>query len=67
MKQNDEETVQQYFIRLKEQSSKSGFENVEKEIKHQIELYTTNNKLRRFSFRNPTKSLHELKQKRSKL
>ena len=60
MKQKSEETIQQYYIRLKEQSTKCAFTEADKEIKQQIELHTINNKLRRFSFRNPTKSLQEL-------
>ena len=60
MKQKAEETMQQFYIRLKEQSTKCNFTDDSKEIKQQIELNTINNKLRQFSFRNPGKSLPEL-------
>ena len=68
MKQNKGETLQQYYIRLKEQSGRSwtmsmgryNFHNVDKSIKQQRELSTINNRLRKFSFRNPVKILQEL-------
>ena len=60
MKQHSEETTKQFYIRLKEQSPKCNFTAADREIKQQIELNTLNNKLIRFSFRNPTKTLAEL-------
>ena len=60
MQQKQDETVHQYFIRLKEQAGKCDFHNTDKAIKQQIELSTINNKLRLYSFRNPEKSLQEL-------
>ena len=60
MQQKQDETVHQYFIRLKEQAAKCDFHNTDKAIKQQIELSTANNKLRLYSFRNPEKSLQEL-------
>ena len=44
MKQNSDETIHQYFIRLKEQASKCDFHNTDKAIKQQIELSTNNKK-----------------------
>ena len=58
MKQREEENTQQYFIRLKQQAQKCSFgANTEAEIKRQLEHSTTSNKLRRYSFRNPTLTL----------
>ena len=60
MKQKADETVQQYYIKLKEQAVKCDFRDLEIELKQQIDIHTTNNQLRRFSFRNPEKSLQEI-------
>ena len=58
MKQREDENIQQYFIRLKQQAQKCSFGvNTETEIKRQLEHSTTSNKLRRYSFRNPTQTL----------
>jgi hypothetical protein len=58
MKQREDENIQQYFIRLKQQAQKCSFgANTETEIKRQLEYSTTSNKLRRYSFRNPTLNL----------
>ena len=43
MKQNDEETLQEFYIRIKQQASKCNFTNADQEIKQQIELHTINN------------------------
>ena len=68
MKQNKCETLHQYYIRLKEQSwidhghmsmCRYNFHNVDKSIKQQRELSTIN-RLRKFSLRNPVKTLQEL-------
>ena len=56
MKQRTDETVQQYYVRLKEQSIKCNITDVDREIKQYLELNSTNNKFRRLSFRNPTKT-----------
>ena len=45
---------------LKEQRPKCGFTDLNREIKQQVELATCSNKLRRYSFQNPDKSLSEL-------
>ena len=60
IRQNPEESIHQFFIRLKEQGQKCDFHNLEHEIKQQIELTTNNNKLRRYSFQHQTKTLQEL-------
>ncbi|XP_057298563.1 uncharacterized protein LOC130629400 [Hydractinia symbiolongicarpus] len=60
MIQQEDETIHQYFIRLKEQAVKCDFHDKNFEIKRQIELSTTNNKLRLYSFRNPDKTLEEI-------
>ena len=60
MRQKEEETIHQYYVRLREQAKKCNFHDMDKNIKQQIELSTTDGKLRKFSFRNPTKTLHQL-------
>lgn len=60
LKQHQEETLHQFFIRLKEQATKCAFHDMDKEIKQQIELATTNNKLRMHSFQHPKTTLQEL-------
>lgn len=60
MSQRMEETIQQYYVRLLEQSSKCEFNDKDMEIKQQIELSTINSKLRKYSFQNPTKTLSEI-------
>ena len=58
MRQQVDESVQQYFIRLKLQAQKCDFNaTLDTELKRQVELSTTNNKLRRYSFQNPALSL----------
>ena len=60
LKQQTDETTQQFYIRVKEHVMKCEFDaNLEKEIKQQIELSTNNNKLRRYSFRNPGLNLKD--------
>ena len=60
LKQQTDETTQQFYIRVKEHAMKCEFDaNLEKEIKQQIELSTNNNKLRRYSFRNPGLNLKD--------
>ena len=41
IKQNPDESIHQFYIRLKEQGQKCEFHNLEQEIKQQIELTTT--------------------------
>ena len=57
MRQQVDESVQQYFIRLKLQAQKCDFNaTLDTELKRQVELSTTNNNLRRYSFQNPALS-----------
>lgn len=60
MKQLPDETLHQYYIRLKEQAAKCNFTDTDKEIKQQIELMTANNKLRQYSFQHQDKTLQEI-------
>ncbi|XP_066916478.1 uncharacterized protein [Clytia hemisphaerica] len=60
MSQREDETTQQYYVRLHEQALKCEFTDKEKEIKQQIELSTNSSKLRKYSFQNPQKTLNEL-------
>ena len=60
MSQREDETTQQYYVRLHEQALKCEFADKEKEIKQQIELSTNSSKLRKYSFQNPGKTLSEL-------
>lgn len=60
MKQLDGENLNQFYIRLKEQAGKCEFADSDLNIKQQIELSTTNNKLRVYSFQNQEKTLQEL-------
>ena len=60
MTQRDDETTQQYYVRLHEQALKCEFADKDKEIKQQIELSTNSSKLRKYSFQNPQKTLNEL-------
>ena len=57
LKQRQDETIHQFYIRLKEQGQKCGFTDLNPEIKQYVELATCGNKLRRYSFQNPDKSL----------
>ena len=45
---------------MKKQGQKCGFMDLNREIKQHVELATCDNKLRRYSFQNPDKSLSEL-------
>ena len=60
IRQRTDETIHQYYIRLKEHAGKCDFHDLNLAIKQQIELHTNNNKLRRYSFQNPGKTLQEL-------
>ena len=52
--QQVDESIQKYYVRIKEQATKCDFKtNLEEEIKQQIELSTNSSKLRKYSFRNP--------------
>ena len=57
LKQRQDEIIREFYIRLKEQC---GFTDLNREIKQQVELATCSNKLGRYSFQNPDKSLSEL-------
>ena len=60
LKQRQDQTIHEFYIRLKEQDQKCGFKDLNREIKQQVELATYSNKLRRYSFQNPDKGLSEL-------
>ena len=60
LKQNEEESLQQFHVRLKEQATKCNFFDSESEIKQQIELFTKEPKLRLYAFRNPENNLQDL-------
>ena len=60
LKQDEGENLNEFYIRLKEQAAKCGFADTDLNIKQQIELTTTSNKLRMYSFQNPEKTLQEL-------
>ena len=60
MKQSSDETLQQYFICLKEEAAKCNFTDTDREIKQQIELMTSTNKLRQYSFQHQDKTLKEI-------
>ena len=60
LKQRQDETIHEFCIGLKEQGQEYGLEDLDRQIKQQIELATYGNKLRRYFFQNPDKSLLEL-------
>ena len=61
MKQHDGEIIDEFHTRLQMDAKYCEFgENQQKEIKSQIELGTSNKKLRCYSFRNPSISLDDL-------
>ena len=61
MTQHDGETIDEFHTRLQMGAKYCEFgENQQREIKSQIELGTSNKKLRRYSFRNPSISLDDL-------
>ena len=58
LKQNEDETMHQFYIRVKEQGKKCDFgAQLEKELKQQLVLATNNNKLRKYAFKNTEVSL----------
>ena len=60
MKQHDDETIDEFHTRLQMGAKYCEFgENQQRDIKSQIELGTSNKKLRRYSFRNPSISLED--------
>ena len=60
IKQNADETISKFFIRIKQQAVKCDFgENLNNEIKQQMILATTSNQLRRYCFQNPDITLEE--------
>ena len=54
------EAIYKFYIRLKEQSQKCVFTDLNREIQQQVKLATCSNKLRRYSFQNLAKSPSEL-------
>ena len=60
MKQLPDDTIHQYFIRLKEQAVKCNFNDTDRELEQQIELMTCNNKIRQYSFQHPGKILQDI-------
>ena len=59
LKQRQDETIHEFYIRLKEQRQKCGFTDLNREIRQQVKLATCSNKRRRYSFQNPDKSVSE--------
>ena len=60
IKQNVDESINEFYVRLKQQALKCDFKaNMDIEIKRQLELATNNTKLRRHSFNNPELSLQD--------
>ena len=55
-----DENVDQFASRLRELSAHWEFHYVERELKSQIELGTTNNKVLRYAFRSPDLTLEDL-------
>ena len=60
LKQRQNETIHEFYIRLKEQGQNCGFADLNREIKQQAELATSSNKLRNYSFQNLDKSFSKL-------
>ena len=61
VRQNVDENIHQFYIRVKEQVVKYDFgATLDTEIKQQIILATNNNKLRRYRFRNQDIKLQQL-------
>ena len=61
VRQNVDENIHQFYIRVKEQVVKYDFgATLDTEIKQQIILATNNNKLRRYCFRNQDVTLQQL-------
>ena len=60
IKQNADETISKFFIRVKQQAVKCDFgENLDNETKQQMILATTSTQLRRYCFQNPDITLEE--------
>ena len=59
-KQDSDENIHQFCIRVKQQALKCNFGDTNSEIKQQLVLVTNSNKLRRFCFRNPDIKLENL-------
>ena len=58
LKQSHDETMHQFYVKVKQQANKCEFgTRLEKEIKQQLTLSTCNNKLRRYAFKNTEQSL----------
>ena len=59
-KQNSDERIQQFYIRVKQQALKCDFGDTNSEIKQQLILATNSHKLRRCCFRNPDIKLENI-------
>ena len=60
LKQEQDETIHQFYVRAKQQGNKCDFgAQIDKEIKQQLVLSTNNNKLRRYAFKNTEVSLKD--------
>lgn len=61
LKQQPDENIHQFYIRLKQQANKCDFgTNLDKELKQQIVLSTHNSKIRKHAFKNTAISLADL-------
>lgn len=58
--QNDGETLQSYYVRLKTIASRCNFDSINQQIKTQLILGTTSNKLRKYCFSNKEASLQDI-------
>ena len=58
--QDSDETVQQFYNRLRSITNRCNIKNEDKHIKTQLILETHSQKLRKFCFTNPTVSLEEM-------
>ena len=58
--QHEDETVDLFALRLRELSAHCEFHDVERELKSQIELGTTNKRVQRYAFRSPDLTLEDL-------
>ena len=57
LKQETDESIHQFYVRVKQQANKCEFGDTVKEIKQQLVLSTNHNKLRRYAFKNTEVSL----------
>lgn len=60
LKQNEGETIHQFYVRVKQQANRCDFNTrIEQEIKQQLILSRCNNKLRKYAFKNTELTLQE--------